>query len=221
MNFSTEWDERYRGLSRFSVWPWSDLVGYVMRYARPTGPHFKVLELGCAAGANVPFFLSLGVDYYGIEGSPTVVEQLLERFPTLKEKICAGDFTENIPFLGEFDLIVDRSSLTHNSETAIKACLDKVHSKLRQGGKFIGIDWFSTAHSEFSKGVAAEDTFTRTDYQDGAFAGVGRVHFSDKTHLHELFDNFDISVLEHKTVRREIPDGDWHFASWNFVAEKV
>jgi hypothetical protein len=50
---------------------------------------------------------------------------------------------------------------------------------------------------------------------------VGRVHFSDKPHLLDLFAKFDMLVMEHKTVRREIPDDGWSFASWNFVARKV
>lgn len=221
MNFSPEWDRRYRGLTHLSIWPWSDLIGYVMRYARPTGPAFRVLELGCGAGANIPFFQSLGVEYYGIEGSPAIVEKLRERFPSLEGNIVAGDFTLQIPFAGEFDLVVDRSSLTHNTTTAIVRCLDAAHAKLRSGGKFIGIDWFSTAYSEYRKGTAAEDEFTRTGYQEGSFADVGRVHFSDKPHLLELFKSFEITVLEHKRIEREIPADGWHFASWNFVARKA
>jgi len=50
---------------------------------------------------------------------------------------------------------------------------------------------------------------------------VGRVHFSDRAHLQELFKHFEITVLEHKNIQREIPDQAWHFASWNFVAEKA
>ena len=56
MNFSKEWEERYRENTHLSVWPWSNLISYVMRYARPENKDFSVLELGCGAGANIPFF---------------------------------------------------------------------------------------------------------------------------------------------------------------------
>lgn len=220
MNFSMEWDRRYQELTHLSIWPWSDLVGYVMRYARPAGSEFRVLELGCGAGANIPFFQSLQVDYCGIEGSPAIVQKLQERFPVLKNKLVSGDFTLEIPFEGEFDLVVDRSSLTHNTTAAIVQCLDMLHKRLKPGGKYIGIDWFSTAYSEFGKGQQAEDDHTRTGYTSGSFADVGRVHFSDKPHLQELFRNFELQVLEHKEIQREIPGDGWHFASWNLVAKK-
>ncbi|WP_141104082.1 class I SAM-dependent methyltransferase [Noviherbaspirillum denitrificans] len=220
MNFSTEWDRRYKELTHLSIWPWSDLVGYVMRHARPAGKDFRVLELGCGAGANIPFFQSLGVEYFAVEGSPAIVEKLWERFPHLKDNIAAGDFTLEIPFAGDFDLVVDRSSLTHNTSAAIIHCIEMLHARLKPGGKFIGIDWFSTAYSEYQRGLAAEDAYTRTGYQDGSFADVGRVHFSDKPHLLELFKGFEMLVMEHKTIQRELPDSGWHFASWNFVAKK-
>lgn len=215
-----EWERRYQENSHMSVWPWSDVVSYVMRHARPAGAHVRVLELGCGAGANIPFFLSCGVDYCAIEGSATIVESLWERFPQLKDNIVAGDFTQHLPFDGQFDLVIDRASLTHNDTAAIARSLDAVYGKLKVGGKFIGIDWFSTAYADYHKGIATPDAFTRTGYQEGSFAGIGQVHFSDKLHLLELFKKFEMLVLEHKTIRRELPDDGWNFASWNLVARK-
>lgn len=220
MSFSPEWEQRYHENTHLSVWPWSDVVSFVMRHARPSGSQFRVLELGCGAGANIPFFEALGVQYCAIEGSPTIVQKLHERFPALHDAIVAGDFTLDIPFDGEFDLVLDRAALTHNSSAAISRSLSAVHAKLKPGGKFIGIDWFSTAYSDYEKGVQAEDRFTRTGYCDGSFAGVGRVHFSDKPHLQDLFKDFELLVLEHKQMRREIPGDGWNFASWNLVARK-
>ena len=41
----------------------------------------RVLELGCGPGANIPFFLSQGADYYAAEGSETIVVELQKKFP--------------------------------------------------------------------------------------------------------------------------------------------
>ena len=74
MTFSLEWDERYSSNTQMSIWPWSDLVSYVIRYAKPARKQIRVLELGCGAGANIPFFLAQGFKYYGIEGSNTIIK---------------------------------------------------------------------------------------------------------------------------------------------------
>jgi len=191
-----------------------------MRYARPEAPDYRVLEIGCGAGANIPFFKNLGVQYFAIEGSETIVTKLREQFPEFKGNIVIDDFTRNIPFLGSFDLIVDRASMTHNCSDAIKQGLAIAFDKLTSGGKYIGIDWFSTAHSEYQRGEPGEDRFTRCGYIDGQFAFLGRVHFSDKSHLQKLFESFIIEILEHKVVYREIPPGSYTAAFWNLVARK-
>ena len=63
-----------------------------MRYAPPNKPKFCVLELGCGAGANIPFFSSLNVEYYAIEGSPTIVESLRKKW------LYDQPFFKKIPF---------------------------------------------------------------------------------------------------------------------------
>jgi len=220
MNFSHEWNERYKERSQLSIWPWSDLVSYVMRYTGVRSKTLKVLELGCGAGANIPFFQALGVHYYAIEGSDAIVKTIHERFPALKEKIVVGDFTQKFPFAEKFDLIIDRASLTHNSLRAIQSCIKHMHDHLEVGGKFIGIDWFSTMHSDAQLGDMDGDVYTRNNIARGQFTGVGRVHFSDKMHIQELFAGFSFEIMEHKIIRQEIPENNHTFASWNFVAVK-
>ncbi|MGG3887909.1 class I SAM-dependent methyltransferase [Metabacillus fastidiosus] len=221
MGFSKEWQERYEQQTHLSIWPWSDLVSYVMRYAKPDRKDFKVLELGCGAGANIPFFLNLGVEYYSVEGSQYIVNQLLEKYPLLKGNIIAGDFTKYLPFNMQFDLIVDRGSLTCNSTESIKNTLEQVEGKLKQGGFFIGIDWFSTEHSEYERGKVSEDSFTKNGFLDGPFANTGNVHFSSKEHLRDLFKGYEFVKLENKVTRDALADKDYRLATWNFAVKKV
>ena len=79
-----------------SIWPWSDLVSLVMQYKLPK-EEFRVLELGCGAGANIPLFIALGADYYAVEGSQTIVNQLHKQYPQFKDNIIVGDFTKDMP----------------------------------------------------------------------------------------------------------------------------
>ena len=219
MSFSRDWEERYRENTHMAVWPWSDLVSLVHRHCR-IGPGARVLELGCGAGANVPFFRALRADYYGIDGSATIVKYLQERFPDMRERFEVADFCIQIPFRLEFDLIVDRAAVTHNDSRAIEAALDNAWHAMRPGGCYVGVDWFSTSFSEFHRGEPGTDGYTRRNYRDGPFAGTGRVHFSDEAHLRALLSRFEIVLLEEKQVRTVQPERSGTFGAWNLVARK-
>ena len=212
------WDKIYQRSEQISVWPWSDLVSIVMRHARPTTNDFKVIELGCGAGANIPFFLSLGVEYYSVEASEVIVSRLHKTYPELKNRIIVGDFTETLPS-GEFDLIFDRGSLTCNTTNAIKKCLQLCHDQLKPDGKYIGVDWYSTKCSFFSQGEV-EDEWTRVNFRGDSIVDQIRLHFSNKEHLLDLFENFVFQHLEHKTVESELNSDQPVIASWNFVSTK-
>lgn len=221
MVFSAQWEMLYRQGAQNSVWPWSDLVSYVMRYARPDRDPYRVLELGFGAGANISFLLSIGAHYHGTEGSPTAYAKVGERFAGAPHcELACCDFTSSIPFDASFDLVVDRSSVTHNSTDAIRRCLRLLHASMRPGAKFIGIDWFSTENPEFHKGTALQDRYTRGEFTDGQFEGVGTVHFSDAEHLQDLLTTagFTVQRLEHKRSDMAIPASEGRMAWWNFVA---
>jgi hypothetical protein len=155
-----------------------------------------------------------------MEGSESMVRRLRDRFPALGKTIAAADFTVEHVFAPGFDLIVDRASLTHNSTSAIENGLRLTWEALKPGAYFIGVDWFSTQYSEFERGDEDVDEYTRTNYPDGPFAGVGRVHFSDLAHLRALFSQFEVILLEEKVIRRAVPDSRSQFASWNVVVRK-
>lgn len=220
MSFSAEWDAKYSENTHLSIWPWSDLVSYFHRYAKPFSSKTKILEIGFGAGANIPFFKALGVDYSGIEGSQAIYSKVCESFPDLADRLYLGDFL-SYEFPDVYDVIVDRASMTHNSTLAIKNGLKHLSEHLALGGRYIGLDWFSTCHSDYQLGKVI-DEFTRFNLPTGQFVGVGNVHFSTKEHIIELFSDagFRVTKLEHKQNSSEIPPGHL-FASWNLVAEKI
>ena len=221
VGFSTEWERCYLDNTQMSVWPWSDVVSLVHRYCNGLiSGSGRVLELGCGAGANIPFFQALGVDYFAVEGSPAIVKQLHQRYPDFIDQISVGDFTVVQPFKGAFDLVIDRAAITHNSFTAIKDTLESVLVSLIPGGIFIGSDWFSTKHSDYFGGEMSVDKYTRNHYTKGQFIGVGGVHFSDEHHLKELFSQFEILLMEEKIIKQYEPLGNHQFASWNIVARR-
>jgi SAM-dependent methyltransferase len=219
--FSKEWEDIFKANTHISVWPWSDLVSYVSRHARPPEQFRRVLELGCGSGANLPFFLKKQCEYHAVEGSRSAVTRIHEIYPSLKDFVRCDDFTRNIPFAGPFDLVVDRAATAHNATGAIAATLGMVAGRLRAGGKFIGIDWFSTAHEGARRGTAV-DAHTRRDILGGSLDGLGEVHFFDRGHLVEMLEGagFAIERLEHKCNDVYLPAAEGTLAWWNFVAVK-
>jgi SAM-dependent methyltransferase len=221
--FSPEWEQTYRDSAHLSIWPWSDLVSLTHRHASPRQGFQRVLELGVGAGANVPFFQRLRCDFHGIEGSASIVERLREAFPDLAEQLICGDFTRALPWAdASFDLVVDRASITHNDTPAVRATLSEAARVLRLGGRFIGIDWFSTEHEDAGGGTAV-DAHTRYGIDSRNFSGLGRVHFSDEAHLRDLFEpaGFAFEVLQHKVHCHLVGGNLAHFASWNLVAVRA
>jgi SAM-dependent methyltransferase len=227
MTFSSEWESLYSKQEHLSIWPWSDLVSFVMRYARPTGPAFRVLEIGVGAGANIAFFRNLNVDYYAVDGSESIVRELKKRYADWADRFMAVDFTVDLGFKGPFDLVVDRASLTSNPHAAVQACLKAVHTALKPGGRFLSIDMYSTEHADARRGTKVDD-FART-FTDGQFAGTGTVHFIDAQGLRNLLKDFEIEVLEHKVIDRVVPGPELgqlprssapRFGSFNCVARK-
>jgi hypothetical protein len=46
------------------------------------------------------------------------------------------------------------------------------------------------------------------------------VHFSNKRHLLDFFENFKIEILDEKIIYSKIPSQKKNFASWHIVARK-
>lgn len=215
VSISPEWDSVYASGRERIEWPWTDLISLTRRYL-PDLNGKRVLELGCGSGGNIPFFSN--AEYRSIEGSRFVLNELLGKNPDLWDRVVLGDFTESIPFQPGFDLVFDRASVAHNDTQAIKRALALSLDIMKPGGFYIGIDWFSTTHDEFTSGDWI-DIATRNNYRKEQFAGVGCVHFEDAEGMRSLFAAFDILYLAEKVVTNVV-NGFAKAATWNVVARK-
>ena len=222
MGFSKEWNEIYINNQQLSIWPWDEVIALTHRNFKQKDS-MVVLELGCGAGANIPFFASIGAKYYAIEGSAHIVERLQNSFKSDKIHIACGDFTKGFGFeeiIGRVDLIIDRGSLTINTTKGIKNAINLAKNYLKPGGKFIGFDWYSLDSDYFktSDKIAIDDyTFK---FNSGLLAGYGNVHGSDLAHIKELFREFKIEYLTHN-IKTELMPTHFRYSSFSFVAVKI
>lgn len=223
--FSAQWENAYATGGHRSIWPWTDLVILVNRYAKPANYANKrptVLEIGFGAGANIPFLTDMGFEYHGIEGSGTAVNMCRQRYPNLTNNLIQGDFSKNLVFHKKFDLIVDRASLSCNTQPSIENTLHLIHEGLSENGRFISVTLYSRKHPLSMKGepLGKGDPFTRTNYTIGTFKEIGWVHFFDRPHIEEIFSEFSILHLEHIAKNIETGNAEDGTAYWNLVASK-
>ena len=80
MSFSNQWNFLYSNNTNISIWPWSDLISmYYNYFNKKNKKKIRILELGCGAGANIPFFLNRKFDYYGLDGSNYIIKKLKKK----------------------------------------------------------------------------------------------------------------------------------------------
>ena len=86
MSFDQKWEECFKKNTHSSIWPWSDLVSFVLRH-NTFESKLQILELGCGVGANIPFFRSLNIDYFAMDGSQYAIKKIKEKYPDIKKQI--------------------------------------------------------------------------------------------------------------------------------------
>ena len=221
-NFGKRYNEVYKSGLQNSIWPWSSVVSLLHKLDQKIKGKVNLLEIGPGMGANINLIKSLNYDYYGIEFSSFAVEKIIHAHPDLSEKIVAGDFTKKINYFGnkKFDIILDRASLTCNSTSKIKNCIDLIGKNLNENGFFIGVDWYSSEHSAYLLGNKGEDEYSMIFKKYDDIFDPPRMHFSTKQHIFDLFQKYEIVHLEHNKRETMISDiiGLGAVASWNFIA---
>ena len=219
--FSKSYDKIYNNDLQNSTWPWSDLVSKVMYIKNELPRRFTVLELGCGQGANIDFFKGLNANYYGIDASINSISILQNKYPDLRNNLFCGNFIEKFSLNKKIDLIIDRASLTCNSTNDIKKCLQWIKNILKAHSFFIGVDWYSTKHDEFKKGLTQKNDSFFKSYPENSFFQPPQMHFSNAEHLKNLFYEYDLLHMEEKTTKHFIKYKDLPtvISSWNFIAK--
>jgi SAM-dependent methyltransferase len=224
MPFSEEWEkDTYSKGKQINSYPFSDLISLVMRFAKQTiNCSSRILELGCGTGPNIQFFLDNEFKYFGIEGASSAVRYIEEKFGQ-QVSVKADDFTKAIPYQDEyFDLMVDRSAVTHNTMQEIEKVINECHRVLKNDCLMIITDWFSKMHSDAAN-IDAGESDIEGKLQSGQFKDVGVVHFFSEQEIKKLFSKkWEIIYLCHKIKDKIIPaGGSRKSAVFDIVAKKI
>lgn len=143
----------------------------------------------------------------------------------LMGKIAAGNIKKGRQLswkdIREELFYVDRGAITCNSTVSVGNVVDMVYEKLIEGGRFIGVDWFSNHHDSFhQKDAETEfiDENTRI-FHKGEFSGLGMITFFSEEQIYNMLEKIKILELSEKRIIRHMPKKGV-CASWNLVAEK-
>lgn len=213
------WNSIYNKNKHLSQWPWSEVVSICNRYCRKqiNNKSKKILELGFGAGANIPFFLSKPIKYYGVEGSKVIFLKVKKKYKKIKKNLFNRNFSEKIFKNMKFDLILDRASVTHNNKENIVKIIEEAKNILNKGGLYIGIDWYSQNCSDFTK---KNNSNNYLFLKSGIFKNIGGVYFSSKKDILKFFEDFKILYLSEKNIVSHKEKKTYNISSWTIVAKK-
>lgn len=112
---------------------------FVRLFAKSDTTTMRLLEIGCAKSAWLPYFAKeFGFSVGGIDYSPVgcqMAQKVLQVNGVNAEVVCADFFAPPEKMLGAFDVVVSFGVVEHFDDTA--SCLRSVSSFLKPGGMLI------------------------------------------------------------------------------------
>lgn len=135
------WDPEWETIHKNKSWgkyPSEHLIRCIAHnfYQRPDRSQVRILELGCATGAQLWFLAREGFTAYGVEGSETAVQAARARMEEehLDADIEVGDVVQlNFPD-GYFDCVVDVECITCNDWDSAKRIVQESRRVLKPAG---------------------------------------------------------------------------------------
>ncbi|MDO8486725.1 MAG: class I SAM-dependent methyltransferase [Candidatus Curtissbacteria bacterium] len=117
-----------------TLWDWGlDDIEEFSKIVKDAGES-KVLDLGCGSGVHAKHLFDEGLEVYGLDLSPKMINEAKRRVP--KGKFVVGDMN-SLPYKDEFfGGVYARASLLHIPKTRIAKVLKDVHRVLEPGGIF-------------------------------------------------------------------------------------
>ena len=96
-----------------------------------------------------------------------------------------------------------------------------IRHKIRKDGLFVGIDWFSTKHEDFKKGITI-DRILKIILNHDNLKILVVFFFQSKSYKENIFKfHFSIETFEHKENKMLVGKNRINTSSINFVIRKI
>ncbi|MEA3315626.1 MAG: class I SAM-dependent methyltransferase [Campylobacterota bacterium] len=237
MSFDESWNKNVYSLGKsINKYPYGELVSIFFNSLKflpenklQNKKDIKVLEIGCGAGNNLWFVDENGFDTYGIDGSEIVCEyakkNLLDRNSNAQVKQA---YFNDLPFDdNSIDIIFDREATCCGTLDDIKESWNEANRVLKKGGVVISFLFSDDSpycikanNNECINTKLENNTFT--DYEEGAFAGLGKVHFTSYEEISEIFHFCNIKFINkhnNETIY-DTSNNDFNYKEWIIVGVK-
>lgn len=192
MNNNLELWEKVFQENEWGKYPSIPVIRFIARnfYQAQNRETVKILEIGSGTGANLWFCAREGFSVYGVEGSPTAVNRMLDRFKTenLSGKIkgmLVGDYLEKLDeFENEyFDAVIDSESLCCNPFSYSHEVIKKCFAKLKKGGVMMSLTF-----AEGTWGMSGEEAGYHAVYPtEGPLSGKGLNRYVTRNDIFSLY----------------------------------
>lgn len=192
------WEKNYKSLKRYNKYPFDFIVSFTKKYIKH-GRNLNSLDLGCGGGNNTRFLQEENFNVFGIDYSKTSIK-LTKKVVKKKfrDQIIQGDF-KKLPFRNSFfDLIIDRMSVTHNSEKDIDLIINEINRVMKKNSIFIS-SFHSSRNPNLKHGQKKGNTYS--NFKKGNFLYSNIVFAPTTKILKNKFRKFKIlDFKEYVTV---------------------
>jgi len=202
------WDPVWEKIFVSRTWgryPGEELVRFVARnfYDAPDRAAVRFLELGCGPGPNLWFLAREGFTAFGIDGSPSALNQasvrLNQEVPNWHGGIVQGELL-HLPFPDNFfDALIDNEAVSCNSFEDACHIYTEARRVLKPGGKLF-VRTFATGC--WGDGTGTPAGHNAWFVSEGPLAGEGLARFTSKTDFSLLFGGLTLESCE-KTSRMQ------------------
>lgn len=211
--FDNNWENIiYKKNKQINKYPYDWIVSNTHRFITKKS---KCLELGSGVGNNINFLLDFGFrNVDSLEASKTAVKIQRKKLIKKNVKIYNSDFNIFDYKKNNYNLVIDRVSLTHNKIHDIKNTIKKILISLKKDGYFFSIMF--SKRSSFYKRQKQNSFFFQKEINNKK--GI-LTNFFSKDDILELFKNFKIINLTHETRQTFVPNNK-KLCNWNIICKK-